>query len=106
MNAFQKKAAAQRHFTEVTNKLGFRPDVSLRGMNSYQINRIISDLERNISLDLNNYIKTLIPVETIKVPKNRSKMIRQIKEINPSFKPAKNDTYDQLSRKYPSPNPK
>lgn len=98
MSAFRQKAEAQKRFTELTTKLGFRPNVNLRHMNAKQINAINDDLSKQ-----QPKISTISPK---KFNKNRSAMISQIKKINPTFKSNKSDTFYDLSRKYRQQLPK
>lgn len=97
MSAFRQKAEAQKRFTELTTKLGFRPNVNLRHMNAKQINAINDDLAKQPK------INTISPK---KFNKSRSSMISQIKKINPAFKSSKSDTFYDLSRKYRQQLPK
>jgi len=93
MSAFRQKAEAQKRFTELTNRIGFRPNVNLRQMNAQQINKVINDLNNKATI---RGTTTIAP----KISRNRSELIKLIKKIHPNFRSARTDTFSDLGRKY------
>jgi hypothetical protein len=93
MSAIRAKNDAVKKYMELSRKIGYKPNgVNLRTMNARQIDAAYVNLQ--------NYAKQNTTPRIRNVVKNRSAIIKQIKEINPSFKSQRGDTYDTLLVKY------
>ncbi len=93
MSGIRAKNAAVKQYMELSRRINYKPrEVNLRYMNAAQIGDAYKKLQE--------YATSNGPVRKLNVVKDRSAIIRQIKQINPSFKSKRSDTYETLLVKY------
>ena len=96
MSGIRAKNAAIKKYMQLSKQVNYKPkDVNLRIMNASQIETAYKKLEKYAT---DNKNKNGAKVRN--VVKNRSALIKQIKELNPNFRSKRNDTYDNLLVKY------